>query len=302
MRGNLARGVALVLVLWLVAALSLVVSASTRGLRQGMQSVQIQLDSLKAELKLDGAIQMLAQYMLASPALSKDYHWYLFELDGERVWIEITPSDGLVDVSVASEELLLTLISGAAGLPEAEAAVLVSRIKDWIDPDDQPHGVGGAEAPQYRAAGWPSMPRNAPPEDPGELRSVLGMSQELYERIRPFLGLNGQQKIQLDSAPPDLIDILSRQKGLGEKVRLVSREQRAALMLSQDAGQFFSPVASSGPRDVRLRAFLESEHSQWWLREIWVALAPRPDTVTPWTTLLIEPLRRSPRPDKEIRP
>src|SRR5690606_9179893 len=131
-----------------------------------------------------------------------------------EVWVEITPSGGLVDVNVASEPLLLALFQKVGALASGEAAILASRVRDFVDPDDIPGGVGGAEAAQYRAAGWPSLPRNGAVDDLSELRSVLGMIPELYDIIAPHLGINGQQRIEIDSAPPAMIDVLTGQPGL----------------------------------------------------------------------------------------
>ena len=296
------RGSALVLVLWLVAALSLVVVAGAKGIRQQTSGIGELLGGIRAEMRLDGAIQLVAQRMLNAPDPQKGYRWMSVQVDEEEVWVEMTPSEGLVDVSVASEALLQALFRGAAGMSPGDAAVLASRIKDWIDPDDEPSGVGGAEAPQYRAEAWPSLPRNAPPEDFSELRSVMGFTPELYETIAPFLGLNGQQRIQVDSAPPELIDVLSGQSGLGAKVHAASPEQRAALLLSMETSQLFAPGAGAGLRDVRLRAFIATGEDRWWQREAWISLSPRPDTLTPWTTLLLEPVKRGLRPNKEFKP
>jgi general secretion pathway protein K len=115
------------------------------------------------------------------------------------------------------------------------------------------------------------------------------------------LGLNGQQRIEADAAPPELIDGLTGQEGFGAQLHAAAPEQRSALMMSQPASRFFSGGSGSSDREVRLRVFTGSKNGQWWLREAWVALSSRPDTLTPWTTLLLEPTRRVPKLDKEIR-
>ena len=62
-------GAALVLVLWLVAALSLVVLASARGIRQQTQNVGFGLARMRAESVLDAAIQLTAQRLTADKKL-----------------------------------------------------------------------------------------------------------------------------------------------------------------------------------------------------------------------------------------
>lgn len=197
-----SRGAALILVLWLVASLSLVVMASSRGIRLQTQRAALDLERLRAESVLDAAIQLTAQRMMSERTADGRYRIQRLPMGSNDIWVEVTPSGGLVDVNVASEALLQALFQRAGGLSSGEAAILTSRVRDFIDPDDTPGGVGGAEAAQYRAAGWPSLPRNGALDDLSELRSVLGMTSELYEIIAPHLGINGQQRIEIDSAPP----------------------------------------------------------------------------------------------------
>lgn len=297
-----SRGMALILVLWLVASLSLVVLAGAQGVRQQTQRTTLDLERLRAESVLDASIQLIAQRLLSDKGKDSQYRVQRLALAPGDVWVEITPSGGLVDVNVASEALLQALFQRAAGLSPGEAAILASRVRDYIDPDDTPNGVGGAEAAQYRAAGWPSMPRNAALEDLSELKSVLGMTSGLYEIIAPHLGINGQQRIEIDSAPPALIDALTGQQGLGARIRNSPPEMRAGVLLSGAAAEFFTPARSSGGQTIRLRAFVQAEGDRWWQREAWVDLSERPDALTPWTTLSLEPTRRFHKPEQEFKP
>lgn len=295
-------GAALILVLWLVAALSLVVLAGAQGVRQQAQRATLDLERLRTESVLDAAIQVVAQRLLVDKGQGSQYRILRLALGSSDVWVEITPSGGLVDVNVASDALLQALFQRAGGLTSGEAAILSSRVRDYIDPDDAPGGVGGAEAAQYRAAGWPTLPRNAALEDLSELKFVLGMTTGLYEIIAPHLGINGQQRIEVDSAPPALIDALTGQQGLGARIHNSPPEMRAGVLLSGAAAEFFTPTRSSGAQTMRLRAFARAEGGRWWLREVWVDLGERPDALTPWTTLSIEPARRFNRLEQEFKP
>lgn len=295
-------GAALILVLWLVAALSLVVLAGAQGVRQQAQRATLDLERLRTESVLDAAIQVVAQRLLVDKGQGSQYRILRLALGSSDVWVEITPSGGLVDVNVASDALLQALFQRAGGLTSGEAAILSSRVRDYIDPDDAPGGVGGAEAAQYRAAGWPTLPRNAALEDLSELKFVLGMTPGLYEIIAPHLGINGQQRIEIDSAPPALIDALTGQQGLGARIHNSPPEMRAGVLLSGAAAEFFTPTRSSGAQTMRLRAFARAEGERWWLREVWVDLGERPDALTPWTTLSIEPTRRFNRLEQEFKP
>ena len=301
-RNPKVTGAALIMVLWLVAALSLVVVAGAQGVRQQAQRASLDMERSRAESALDPAIQLVAQKLLSDKGKESQYRIQRLGLGQNDVWVEITPSGGLVDVNVASDALLLALFQRAGGLSAGESAILVSRVRDYIDPDDTPSGVGGAEAAQYRAAGWPSLPRNGALDDASELKAVLGITPGLYEIIAPHLGINGQQRIEIDSAPPALIDALTGQPGLGARIHNAPPETRAGVLLSGAAAELFSPARSSGAQTMRLRAYVRADSGRWWLREVWIDLGERPDALTPWTTLSIEPTRRFLKLEQEFKP
>ena len=296
-----STGAALVLVLWLVAALSLTVLAGAHGMRQQTQHAGLALERLRAEALLDGALQLAAQKLVAEKDQPIHYRRQVLALGGQEIWLEVTPATGLIDINVASDALLLALLQRAGGLPAGDAAIMVSRIRDFIDPDDTPTGAGGAEAAQYRAASWPAVPRNSALEDISELKSVLGMTPELYDIIAPHLGINGQQRLSIDSTPPALIDVLTGQKGLGARIHSASPETRAG-MLSGAAAEFFSPAAANMVLAVRVQVLVQMDGERWWLREGWIDPHERPDTLAPWTLLSLEPAHRTNKPEQEWNP
>ena len=290
------RGTALVLVLWLVAALSLLVLVSANSIRQQTQRVSVDLERLRMELVLDTALQLGVQKLMTDRAAASPYRRQRLQLGENTVQVESIPASGLVDVNVASDALLQALLERVGGLTPGEAVIMTARIRDYIDPDSEPGGVGGAEAPQYRAAGRPTGPRNAALDDLSELRMVLGMSPELYEIISPYLGINGQPRIQIDAAPPALIDALTGQQGLGERIHSSPPETRASEFLSGPAAEFFASGPAGGGA-VRMRVSIRADGERWWQREAWIDLGERPGSLTPWTTLSLEPTRRINSPE-----
>lgn len=296
-----SRGAALVLVLWLVAALSLVVLTSAQGMRLQTRRVGVELDRMRSEQLLDAVVQLGAQRLMSERNAPGRYREWHMQLGDAAARLEIIPAEGLVDVNVATEPLLEAVLEKIGGLPQGEANIMASRIKDFIDPDDAPRGAGGAEAPQYRAAGKTVMPRNAPVDDLSELQMVLGMTPQLYGIISPYLGVNGRARIAVDAAPPALIDQLTGQPGLGARIHSTPLEGRADL-LTGVAADFFSPNASRAGGALKLRASVRTQEGRWWQREAWVDLSERPDTLTPWTTLSLDPTRRMPSPQQELNP
>lgn len=290
------------LVLWLMAALSLTVMAASQGIRQQTQYAGLALERMRAELVLDAALQFTAQRLLVERNEPGRYRRERLTLGGQMIWIEITPSGGLVDINVASDALLRALFQRVGGLSSGEADILTTRIRDFIDPDDVPSGAGGAEASQYRTAGWPAAPRNSALEDLSELKAVLGMTTELYGILAPHLGINGQQRLELDSAPPELIDALTGQNGLGAQIHNSPPESRAGMLLSGTVAEYFSPTSAAIGQAVRVRAYMQVNDERWWSREAWIDPNERPDTLAPWTLLSLEPTRRANEPEQEWSP
>jgi general secretion pathway protein K len=81
---------------------------------------------------------------------------------------------------------LLRRLFTSAGIRDDAASALVDAIGDWRDADDLKR-LNGAEADDYRSAGYPYGPRNAAFESVDELGQVLGMNDALLERVRPAL-------------------------------------------------------------------------------------------------------------------
>lgn len=287
------RGVALVMVLWLVVGLALVVLAGAHSARLYTQRVGLELNRLRVEAVLDAAVQRAAGAMLADRQLASAYRRWRLPIGSDPVELEVVPASGLVDPNVASPELLQALFQRVGGLPPGEAQVLAARVHDYIDPDDVPSGVGGAERAQYEAAGAVGRPRNAGLDDPGELRFVLGMPPELYDIIFPFLGMNGQQRLNVGAAPPALIDALSGQPGLGASVRVMSPESRSGLLQSGLLSTMFTASSAGTDQTVRVRAWTQDSDQRWWERQVWLDLIGRPGSLTPWTTRSMEPVRRA---------
>lgn len=296
------QGAALILVLWLVAALSLVVLASAHGIRQQTRHMGLSLERLRSESVLDAALQLIAQRMVSEKGTAAQYRRQRMVLGGSTIWLEITPANGLVDINVASDALFQALFQNVGRLAPGEAAVMVSRVRDFIDPDDVPSGIGGAEAAQYRAANWPAVPRNTGLDDLSELKAVLGMTPALYETIFPYLSINGEQRIDIRSAPSALIDALTGESGLGARIHSSPSDTQTSVPLSGIAAEFFTSAPAGGAQALRVRVFMQTEGGRWWQREAWIDLNERPDGLMPWTTLSLEPTRRVNNPEQEFKP
>jgi type II secretory pathway component PulK len=103
-----------------------------------------------------------------------------------------------LNVNTATEAELRRFL-GALRIDGRRADRLAQAIADWKDVDVL-HRARGAEVEAYIEAGAPFLPANAPFRDVRELRWVLGMTGDIYDRVVPFLTTVGSGRVNLRSA------------------------------------------------------------------------------------------------------
>jgi general secretion pathway protein K len=180
------RGVALVLVLWAIALMAVLLGsfamiAHTENLesRHVFDTVTARYD---AEVGLERAVFEMRN---ADPAQRwiADGRPYEFDFDGAHISVELTDESGKVDLN-AADPIMLTSLFISVGVDLGRAQALADAIQDWRDADDLPREQG-AEANEYKAAGFSYVPRNAPFQTVSEVQQVFGMTYDLYEKIEP---------------------------------------------------------------------------------------------------------------------
>ena len=186
--GPAARGVALIIVLWMLVLLSIIAATLSVNARTETRLAYNATATAEARALARAGIEY-ARWLLSIRELRK--HW---PSDGsERPWqfadatilIRVQDQAGLIDLNHAPAELLHGLLA-TTDRPKSERMALVAAIQDWRDPDHHAR-PRGAEAHRYRAAGKTFMPRNAGFESVAELALVLGMTTELYAQVAPAL-------------------------------------------------------------------------------------------------------------------
>ncbi len=186
-----ARGAALMLVLWLVALLTALVGAFAltarvealqgRVLSGGLQAQEI------ARAGIEYALVRVADQDQATRWLpdGRPYRW---NYAGSQVEVRVVDETGKVDLNQAEAPLLAGLMQ-AVGMERPAAERLAANIIDWRDSDPLTQVAGGAEDPDYAAAGLPYGAKDGPYETVAEVEQVLGMTPELYARLEPYLTL-----------------------------------------------------------------------------------------------------------------
>jgi general secretion pathway protein K len=217
------RGIALVAVLWITMLLAVVAASFASSTRTEGRLAFNLAENAKAEALADGAVHRAVKGLLEvdpkrvwrAGGRSRRLHYG----DG-RVTVRIDDEDAKIDLNNAPAEFLAGLLE-AVGLEPEAAEVLADRIVDFRDEDDQPEPLG-AEDPEYLAAGLAQGSADRPFVAVTELMQVLGMTEELFRRLRRhvtvFSGAEGidptrARRRVLRAVPgmtPELIEALRR--------------------------------------------------------------------------------------------
>jgi general secretion pathway protein K len=183
-----ARGIAFVLVLWVIAMLAILLgSFSLIARTESMQSRHL-FDTTQARYAAEAGLNLAVYELRKQDPASRwvgDGRPYRFGYGDAEIEVSITDDSGKIDInSAANNPDLLFNLFATRGVPLDKAQQLSDAIQDWIDPDDMTR-PDGAEIAEYKAAGLSYGPKNAPFDTVSELQQVLGMTYDLYEKIEP---------------------------------------------------------------------------------------------------------------------
>lgn len=190
------RGVALVLVLWILLLVTISTSAYTLMARMDSLEAHTMLWSTRARLAAEAGLNM-AVLALRDP--DEDQRWipdgrpYRIRFEDADVELAITDERGKLNINVASEPTLIQLFT-ANGLEDDQAGQLAAAVLDWIDPDllVRPNG---AEEEEYLAAGYQVGPANRGLLMVEELLQVIGLPWDLYMVLEPGLTVWSDQAL-----------------------------------------------------------------------------------------------------------
>jgi general secretion pathway protein K len=198
------RGLALLIVLWIIVAAALLVSAFNAAVKSGVAFVGSEVQLVKTEALLDAGAEIAAGRLIDEEEARRwvpDGSRHTVSFAGSALSISIRGTNGRIDLNKADKELLMGLLRQFAG-SEAQAGRLRDRIV-------QARGLRQGE----KAA---RVVRDAANEDPdaaasgdvpafvdvAQLRTLTGMTPELYRAIAPYVTVySGDGRINPTAAP-----------------------------------------------------------------------------------------------------
>lgn len=265
------HGMALVLVLWVLALLGTLAMGATALNQAEVLLVRNALDTARLRAAAEAGVALAVQGLTQpDPALRwrADGTPYAGRFAGVDLRLAVLDETGRIDLNEADDDLIGAAL-GRAGVEPAQRDALLAAILDFKDEDGERRSHG-LEDDDYRALGLPYGAKDAPFEELGELLLVPGMTQEAFRRLRPFLTIHPKHGgVNPWRAEPEVLFALP-----GATVEAVEAFLAARTLAALDPGltpppaplgidQRFLTGRTSGFLTVRVEAILPGGAALW---------------------------------------
>lgn len=201
------KGIALVMVLWILLLVTISTGAYTLMARMDQLEAHSVLWGTQARFAAEAGMNM-AVLALRDPdtlaRLTPDGRPFTVQYRGATVEVEVTDERGKLNINAADEPTLIKLLT-SHGMEEDNAVALAAAIRDWTDTDDIER-ADGAELDTYEDNGLAVGPGNRQFIMNEELLQVIGMPWDFYQRIEPGLTVHSDSaKIEAAFAPVEAL-------------------------------------------------------------------------------------------------
>lgn len=286
LHSNSMRGMVLIGVLWMVAALTLLATGALHAVRAEIRVVATLKESARATAHGD-AVLRLAAAALSAPASQRDRYLRLdTQFDGQPITVHVIPVSGLVNLNQAAESLLADVFIYAGGLGPEAARAAAQRIIDWRDPDPTPHAQG-AEDSAYEAAGVVFRTRGRRFEVVEDLLQVLGIDFDLYVKVASLFTADGSGAgVDPLAAPPAVLHVLAR--GNMDVVERIVAARAADGRLADTSGLVSAHVAKATASRFLLEAHVPVDAAAIVVRSHLIDVSPQRDMPLPWRILGVD--------------
>lgn len=272
------QGFVLVAVLWMLAALALLVTIFAVHLSASARAVSLNDSALKTEALVSAGVE-LAAYRLQSADEDKRPPEGAFHvrLSGADISVSFITEAARVDLNAAPKELLSGLLT-VLGASDDDAKEAADRIVGWRTKAG--NGDATKEDALYQTAGRTYSPRQAPFAHVNELALVLGLTPALVERALPYVTVfSGAAGVDVMVAPAEVIAALpgmtplKLKQFLGDRGSLVND----AAAISAALGGASGGAAAGKSQAYRIRIGLRFPDGRETASEVVIGLTTKDD-------------------------
>jgi DNA uptake protein ComE-like DNA-binding protein len=238
------------IVLWFLAAMSLLVSGIVYEARADIKLAQAHSARAKATASGDGAVHLTMASLMSNKSeqiAGEDILSARFVVGRQSVDVELVPLAGLIDLNTASRQTLQVLFEVSAGIAAGDAQRLANNVVIWRR--DKLHSA----------------------ED---LLRVEGATRAILDSIRDsvYAGSARGVKLDLKAAPESVLRVVAKQN-----------PDRVAAMQAQKAA-----AGNGGQQKRRSRGNFRADArvtlgDKVWLRRVWVSTEDASEGSLPWS-------------------
>lgn len=273
------RGIALIIVLWIMTLLTLIASSFIQAMRTEINIVGNSVSRAKLDAAATAGVQRAILEMMKPLQIPDRWNIYgvpqTWEFQGIPMQISLLDESAKIDINVGNEALIRGLLR-SQGLSEEEAGALMDAILDWRDPDTLKR-LRGAEEADYAEKGLAIKPANAPFQSIEELQLVMGMTPALYQRLAPLITIYSRQGgINSQIASREVLRAIPNVTEAQIDEYIQQREQARANKLPVPVFGPAAMYASGGNGILRIRVEANSEDGSSFIREAVVMRLPSP--------------------------
>ena len=213
------RGIALLVVMFVIATLSVLVLEFMQSTRINLYIAGNIADGMKAFYLSQSGVNVAAGALLNDVQDNDNDH--LFE-DWSQALPAMPGGEGWVTVEIADESSKLNLnkLVRKSGLPDTVRQEvlrkvlldleldpeLINPIIDWVDTDEEAQNGGVEDASYGYNAGLDPYPsKNGPFLSINELTLVKGITDEIYQKIKPYVTIYGNDKMNLNTVDETIL-------------------------------------------------------------------------------------------------
>ena len=235
---------ALVAVLWLVAAMSILVLGATSTVRQHIQATGQMRDAVSGQAVAEAAFALALQQLMAESKREPGIQSGQFQVQGVDVTVQLTPLNGWINLNSADEALLTRVFTGPGGLPAPQATALAQEVKMWRDHRPQTNPDGLRNTGQTKRLF----------ERVDDLMLVPGFDYDLLARVRGLFttDLTAGARVNVLAAPPEVLAVLA--DGNQGVVEQITRNRTAGAAEVDTSGLERNLVQTSPTDHYRLSA------------------------------------------------